>query len=94
MANVLTLDRLCQEVSLKEKPAKSGKVLKKRFVVGLISGFPNPGTTVRPSYMSVACVQYMYCMYMYVPSCLYVIHTCICLFACVCVCVCSFSLKL
>ena len=60
IANVLALDRLGQEVSLKEKLAKSGKVLmqKKRSTVGLVSAFPDLGTTVRLSYMCVACVQY------------------------------------
>ena len=63
IANMLALDRLRQEVALKEKLAKSGRVLKKRFTVGLISASPDPGATVRPLGMSVCvCVCPLACM--------------------------------
>ena len=72
IANVLALDWLRQEVSLKENLGKSGKVLKKRFTVGLVSASPDPGTTVRPLYTCVACVQYvyMYCVCACLSACM------------------------
>ena len=76
IANVLALDRLRQEVALKEKLAKSGKVLKKRFTVGLVSESPDPGATVRYLGMSV-------CVYL-LPCLLYFKRVCMCLFVCMC----------
>ena len=88
IVNVLALHRLRQQVSLKEKVSKLGKVLEKRFTVGLVSASPDPGATVRLSYPCVACVQYMY---MYVPAYLLVCNTHTCVFVCGFVCVLSAS---
>ena len=67
IANVLALDWLHQEVLLKEKLAKSEKVLKKRLMCmpGLVSASPNPGITVRFPSMCVAyvCACLSACMY-------------------------------